>query len=102
MLNPTCLIPFKAKAWLDLKECKVRGERVDNKNIKKHKNDVFRLTQLITSDTKQALSEEIAKDMKMFLSEMENEDIDLKFIGVRGADKKTIVRILYQCYGLTE
>ena len=48
VLSPTCLIPFKAKAWLDLKERKLNGEQVDSKNIKKHKNDVFRLAQLIT------------------------------------------------------
>lgn len=102
MLNPTCLIPFKAKAWLDLKERKARGEQVDSKNIKKHKNDAFRLAQSIRPETRQELSAEIADDMREFLSEMESEDIDLKSIGVRGGDKKTIVKILYQCYGLTE
>ena len=50
VLSPTCLIPFKAKAWLDLKERKLNGEQVDSKNIKKHKNDVFRLAQLITAN----------------------------------------------------
>lgn len=100
VLSPTCLIPFKAKAWLDLKERKASGEQVDNKNIKKHKNDVFRIAQLITADTRQALSVEIAEDMKKFLSEIENEDVDLKSIGVRGTDKKTIISMMYQCYGL--
>ena len=66
VLSPTCLIPFKAKAWLDLKERKTSGEQIDSKNIKKHKNDVFRLAQLITSDTRQALGAEIAEDMKIF------------------------------------
>ena len=50
VLSPTCLIPFKAKAWLDLKERKLNGEQVDSKNIKKHKNDVFRLALLITAN----------------------------------------------------
>lgn len=88
VLNPTCLIPFKAKAWLDLKERKASGQQVDSKNIKKHKNDVFRLAQLILPETRQGLCAEIAGDMRKFLSEMENEDIDLKSIGVRGADKR--------------
>ena len=30
VLSPTCLIPFKAKAWLDLKERKLNGEQVDS------------------------------------------------------------------------
>ena len=45
-----CLIPFKAKAWLGLKERKLNGDQVDSKNIKKHKNDVCRLAQLITAN----------------------------------------------------
>ena len=53
VLSSTCLIPFKAKAWLDLKERKLNGDQVGSKNIKKHKNDVFRLAQLITANTRQ-------------------------------------------------
>ena len=98
VLSPTCLIPFKAKAWLDLKERKSNGEQVDSKNIKKHKNDVFRLTQLITADTRQMINPEIADDMRKFLSEIENEDIDLKSIGIRNANKAVIIDLLYHCY----
>ena len=52
VLNITYLIPFKAKAYLDLKDRKLNGEHVDSKDIRKHKNDVFRLAQLITLDTR--------------------------------------------------
>lgn len=100
VLNAVCLIPFKAKAWLDLKNRKLNGNQVDSKNIKKHKNDVFRLAQLITDDTRQHLNAEISADMKAFLLAMENEEIDLKSIGVRGADKSKIINLLYQCYGI--
>ena len=44
VLDAAYLIPFKAKAWMDLTDRKAAGEHVDSKNIKKHKNDVFRLT----------------------------------------------------------
>ena len=67
VLRPTCLIQFKAKAWLDLRERKNNGEHIDSRNIRKHKNDVFRLARLITSDTRQHLEKEIAIDMKCFL-----------------------------------
>ena len=102
VLSPTCLIPFKAKAWLDLKERKLNGEQVDSKNIKKHKNDVFRLAQLITANTRQVLSPEIAEDMKKFLSEIADETVDLKSLGIRGTDKKKMTEMLYQCYGLKD
>ena len=100
ILKPTCLIPFKAKAWLDLKERRSKGEPVDSKNIKKHKNDVFRLTQLITGNTRQSLSLEIAEDMKKFLKEMEIEEVDLKSLGIRGTNKQKMIDILCMCYGL--
>ena len=100
--GPTCLIPFKAKAWLDLKERKLNGEQVDSKNIKKHKNDVFRLAQLITANTRQVLSSEIAEDMKKFLSEIADETVDLKSLGIRGTDKQKIIDMLYLCYNLND
>lgn len=100
VLKATCLIPFKAKAWLDLTERKVNGENVDSKNIKKHKNDVFRLAQLITADTRQIIGAEIMEDMKLFLSEMKNEDIDMKSLGIRGRNKETMLELLSQCYGI--
>ena len=52
VLDAAYLIPFKAKAWMDLTNRKAAGEHVDNKNIKKHKNDVFRLTELIDPTVK--------------------------------------------------
>ena len=102
VLSPTCLIPFKAKAWLDLKERKLNGEQVDSKNIKKHKNDVFRLAQLITVNTSQVLSPEIAEDMKKFLSEIADETVDLKSLGIRGTDKQKMIDMLYLCYNLND
>ncbi len=39
-----CLIPLKARAWLDLTKRKVAGDaRVKDEDMKKHRNDVFRL-----------------------------------------------------------
>lgn len=98
VLKAECLIPFKAKAFLDLSERKKNGETVDSKNIRKHKNDVFRLTELIRATTRQELAEEIRNDMKQFLEIMEAEKVDLKSLGLKGADQKTRMNTLYQCY----
>lgn len=100
VLREVCLIPFKAKAWLDLTERRASGEMVDRKNIRKHKNDVFRLGQLITAETRQVLCEEIAADMKRFLDEIEKETIDMKALEIRGFDQKAIVSLLRRCYGI--
>lgn len=100
VLSSTCLIPFKAKAWLDLNARKEKGEHVDSKSVKKHKNDVFRLAQLITYDTRENITGEIAEDMKEFLLCMEKEDVDLKSLGIKGINKGTILKILHQCFGV--
>lgn len=98
VLSAVCLIPFKAKAWLDLRERKANGESIDSKNVKKHKNDVFRLAQLIAENSRQNLEKEVLDDMRLFLAEMDKEPLDLKSIGIRGVDKNTILNILYNCY----
>ena len=72
VLSPTCLIPFKVKAWLDLKERKLNGDQVDSKNIKKHKNDVFRLAQLITANGYTLSARSIENLLAVGYNEIEN------------------------------
>ena len=100
VLREVCLIPFKAKAWLDLTERKAKGEAADSRNIRKHRNDVFRLSQLITAETRKILNDPIAVDMKQFLKEVDKESVDLKSLGIRGMDQKGIVELLRKCYGI--
>ena len=68
------LIPFKARAFLNLSESKERGEKIDSKSIKKHLKDVFRLAQLLQEDTKVQMSEPIQEDMVRFLEETEADE----------------------------
>lgn len=100
VLGTACMILFKAKAWLDLKKRKTNGEAIDSKDIRKHRNDVFRLAQLITEDTRQKLSYEVENDMKEFLAEMEKETIDIKALGIRGLNQREILSLLCRCYGI--
>lgn len=102
VLSTTCLIPFKAKAWLDLKEQQLKGKHVDSRNLKKHKNDIFRLVQLITPNTRKTLSQEIAEDMKKFLLAMANEDDNLKSLHIKKFTKQEVIDILYNCYSLRD
>lgn len=43
VLRPEYLLLFKVKAYLDLSERKEKGENVDSRDIKKHKNDILRI-----------------------------------------------------------
>lgn len=61
------LIPLKAHAWLDLSERKARGESVDSRNIRKHANDVIRLSQLLAPDIRIRSPQRIVDDLGRFL-----------------------------------
>lgn len=100
VLGAAHLIPFNAKAWLDLTERKQNGEHVDSKNIRKHKNDVFRLSILLTSDIRVILSAAIRSDLEKFFSAMEAETIDLKAFGIRSQSQQEILQKLKTIYGL--
>ncbi len=61
------LIPLKATAWLELNARKANGEKVDAKDIRKHANDVIRLSQLLAPESRFPLAERIASDLNRFL-----------------------------------
>ena len=74
LLNESLLVPFKAKAFLDLTERRAQGEEVNSKTITKHRNDVFRLMQLLTEESKVEVSEAIRKDLRAFLDYLTQDD----------------------------
>ena len=83
VIDETLLIPFKARAFLDLTERKAQGENIDNKNIKKHRSDVFRLAQLLPGDAEIEMPDPIKDDMRRFLELTEaDETLDPKALGV--------------------
>jgi len=94
------LILFKMKAWLDLCERKAKGENIDSRNIKKHKNDVLRLAVNIKKETKIAISGQIKEDAFCFLEQTEKEPIDMKTLGIRGVTYQEVLEDISICYGL--
>ena len=68
ILDAERLIPFKAKAWLDLTERKANGGQVDSKHIKKHKNDVVTLSGLLQAGSRVELPENVRDDFAKFIS----------------------------------
>nr|WP_242704276.1 hypothetical protein [Enterococcus sp. 665A] len=72
-MNNEYLIVFKAKAWLDLTKRRQEGAAVDSKNIKKHLNDIARLTGSIKSREKVAISRPIQQDMNSFFEFLESD-----------------------------
>jgi len=70
-IDETLLIPFKARAFLDLTEWKARGGKIDSQNIEKHRRDVFRLARLLPGDAAIDMPAPIKEDMRQFLEQAE-------------------------------
>lgn len=82
VLDAEHIIPFKMFAWLDLKDRKEKGEHVNEKDLKKHKNDVFRLLQIADIDTKIESSGMVNDNIERFLEEIVLEKINFKQLGL--------------------
>lgn len=98
VLDAAYLIPFKAKAWMDLCNRKAASEHVDSRNIKKHKNDVFRLTELLEPNSLVKAPVGVVADMKEFVRKMEEEAVDMKQLGIAGRTKEEILSELSTMY----
>ena len=100
ILDETLLIPFKAKAYLDLKARADRGEKVDAKNIKKHRNDVVRLAQLLSADVQIDVDGAIIADVASYLDQVEpDETLDPKSFNV-DMTRGEACQLLRDAYGV--
>lgn len=100
VLDERILIPFKAKAHLDLAARRDRGEPIDQKTVRKHRADVFRLLQLLADDERITLPEAIAADMESFATKVETDgDFQPKDIGL-GGDAAAQTARLRAIYGV--
>lgn len=94
ILDVEHLIPFKIKAFLDLSQRAINGEAVDLKNIKKHKNDVFRLSELLYERKTINISATIASDILNFIDIMKREYINLKQLGIKKSKDDVLAKLL--------
>ena len=98
LLSSVYLIPFKAKAWLDLSERKEQGQNIDENDIKKHKNDVVRLATILSGNESPDLPDEIKADMEKFIIQFEKEPVEPKALKIPGLFSKDIIRVLRKVY----
>ncbi len=76
ILGPELLIAFKARAFLDLTARRANGENVDSADIRKHRNDVFRLIQLLRADGGFRLAKPIFEDLRRFIAAMATDGVN--------------------------
>jgi len=98
VLPHTYLVLFKAKAWLDLTERKASGQQIDNKDIRKHKNDVARLATLFTGNEICIVPAGVLADMAQFIEAFETEPPNMKALGISGVTGKDIKDMLKKIY----
>jgi hypothetical protein len=94
------LVILKARAWLDLTSRQSAGEKSLTKHIKKHRNDVFRLYQILDPDQVPAMKDGIRPDVASFLQAMSREQVALKDLGLKNARQADVLNDLRRMYGI--
>ena len=97
ILKHSWLIPFKAKAWLDLNARRQRGEHVDSRDLKKHRNDIIRMTAELVLERCE-LPGEVREDMADFIESMNVSDQEIKNLKLRGVRAEDIRQLLVDTY----
>ncbi len=90
-----CLIILKIRAYNDLK---FKKEQVDSKvkseDVRKHKNDVFRLAQNLTGNENIKCLSFMKKDIELFKRNIETDIVDMKQLGIPGKAKDVLELII--------
>ena len=97
VLDAEHIIPFKMHAWLDLKDRKQIGGHVNERDLKKHKYDVFRLLQIIDRSITVDTSGLVRDSVTRFMREIAMETIPFRQLGLpfEMDEALTILRNLY-------
>ena len=97
VLGAEYIIPFKMYAWLNNMDLKKQGMRVDSHDIKKHKNDVFRLLPLINPDVKIKTDGKVRNAVVSFIDNMDSETVSNEFLS-NGRTKEELLEIFRKVY----
>lgn len=98
VLGAEYLMLFKMKAWLDLRQKKADNAHVNERDLKKHKNDVFRLFRLVEPSAQIAISSTVGKDVGQFINAMRSEPINLEKLDVEGMPLDEVLRELERMF----
>jgi hypothetical protein len=105
LANTEALIGLKAKAFLDYKTRKENGEKIDEKQLRKHKMDIFRLLLLLTPEDNFTIAESIKSDIANFVEVVKDDLPDkqiFKEMGAGNVDVKELFGLLIVAFNLTK
>ena len=98
VLRPEYLILFKAKACLDLKARRERGEQVDSSNMKKHKNDILRIVVEMVLERPKRLPDLIIEDIEQFLDLLSDDPFDANLLKGYGLKSEEVISRMIEIY----
>ena len=97
VLDAEHLVPMKMKAWLDLTEKSAHGIHVNERDLRKHRQDVFRLFPLIREDVLIPTPEEVLNDVVKFVDMIRMMPFDPGKIGLI-VDKNHVLDVYRRIY----
>jgi hypothetical protein len=103
LANTEALIGLKAKAFLDYKTRKENGEKIDEKQLRKHKMDIFRLLLLLTPEDSFVIAKSIKSDIAYFVEVVKDDLPDkaiFKEMGAGNVDVKELFGQLIRAFNL--
>jgi hypothetical protein len=103
--TPQTIICLKAFAFLNNTERKAAGQNVRTVDIKKHKNDVFRMVMMLTENDRFDLPDSIKADMQKFVDTIKNDLPSADTLASNGfvnPDMNQIFNKLTQAFQLAE
>ena len=74
------------------------GDHIDSRDIKKHKNDVFRLLANVLPSSKVEVDKEIEEDIMLFIEMIDQDRPDLKNLGIKGVSFDEMITLLKNIY----
>jgi hypothetical protein len=100
VIGADVLIALKAQAYMDLSARKAKGESIDSKDVKKHKNDIFRLFTVLDRDVPCQLPDSIKVSMEAALMQLSKEVVDFKALRIRSITREEVLISLAEFYEL--
>ena len=86
---------------MDLSDRKEKGENVDSRDIRKHKNDILRIAVEFVLESVSTLPITVINDMEQFISRLESEPFDVGLLKNYGVGNEELVDNLRKLYNIS-
>jgi hypothetical protein len=94
------IIPLKARAYIDNQRLKDESVFIKDKDISKHRNDIFRIAQTLTPEQRISLPDSVREDLRECLEMIQGVEFKMRSIGVREITKEALISNIVNIYSL--